>query len=280
MFDNLKLLIILHRCNSSTRKIPNMKTKIYNSYLEFLSREDKDENGVSPDFAKENKKFKSDNSTNKGCWNCRDCIGCRDCIDCSDCRSCRSCSDCSDCSSCSYCSSCRDCIGCRDCIDCSDCRSCRSCSDCSYCRSCSSCSYCRDCIGCRDCIDCRSCSSCSSKQNIKGNSTTVTEHAFIVPIIPNIHQKVLDAINDNGNKLEMGDWHTCETTHCRAGWVEHLAGEAGYLLAKQTSHEFAAKQIYKASSSIHVAPTRFYEDNETAMADIIRCAKEEEKISG
>jgi hypothetical protein len=59
-----------------------------------------------------------------------------------------------------------------------------------------------------------------------------------------------------------------------------LAGEAGYLLAKQTSHEFAAKQIYKASSSIHVAPTRFYEDNETAMADIIRCAKEEEKISG
>jgi hypothetical protein len=77
----------------------------------------------------------------------------------------------------------------------------------------------------------------------------------------------------------MGDWHTCDTTHCRAGWVEHLAGEAGYLLAKQTSHQFAAMQIYHASSpQIPVSPVRFFESNEEAMEDMKRCAEEEAKL--
>lgn len=75
----------------------------------------------------------------------------------------------------------------------------------------------------------------------------------------------------------MCKWHTCDTTHCRAGWVEYLTGDAGKLLSKQTSIEFAAMQIYKASSSIEVSPIRFYESDEVAMADIIRCA-ELEKI--
>ncbi len=73
----------------------------------------------------------------------------------------------------------------------------------------------------------------------------------------------------------MSSWHTCDTTHCRAGWVVVLAGDAGKSLEKATSTEFAAKQIYKASSLIKVSPTRFYETKEKAMADIIRCAEEE-----
>ncbi|MGB0405020.1 MAG: hypothetical protein ACPGDB_02385, partial [Fusobacterium sp.] len=36
--------------------------------------------------------------------------------------------------------------------------------------------------------------------------------------IENIHQKVLEAVTTD-NALDMSDWHTCETTHCRAGWV-------------------------------------------------------------
>jgi hypothetical protein len=28
-------------------------------------------------------------------------------------------------------------------------------------------------------------------------------------------------------QLEMGRWHTCETTHCLAGWAIHLSGHAG-----------------------------------------------------
>jgi hypothetical protein len=77
----------------------------------------------------------------------------------------------------------------------------------------------------------------------------------------------------------MGSWHSaCRTTHCRAGWVVELAGEAGKALEKATTTEFAAMQIYHKSSPIHVPPTRFYGSKEAAMADIIRCAAEEEKI--
>jgi len=73
----------------------------------------------------------------------------------------------------------------------------------------------------------------------------------------------------------MRTWHTCETTHCRAGWVVMLAGEDVKKLEAETSTCFAAMQIYNASSEIKVAPTRFYEGNEKAMADIRRCAAEE-----
>jgi hypothetical protein len=76
----------------------------------------------------------------------------------------------------------------------------------------------------------------------------------------------------------MGDWHKCDTTHCRGGWVVTLAGKAGKTLEDKTSSEFAAMQIYKASSPIKVSPVRFYESNEVAMADIKRCAVEESKL--
>jgi hypothetical protein len=73
----------------------------------------------------------------------------------------------------------------------------------------------------------------------------------------------------------MDNWHTCDTTHCRGGWVVTLAGEAGKKLEKATTTEFAAMQIYKASSPIRVSPVRFYEKDDVAMADIVRCAREE-----
>jgi hypothetical protein len=73
----------------------------------------------------------------------------------------------------------------------------------------------------------------------------------------------------------MGDWHTCDTTHCRAGWVVFLAGQKGKALEAASSALFAAQQIYKASSPINVSPVRFYEKNEVALADMKRCASEE-----
>ena len=97
------------------------------------------------------------------------------------------------------------------------------------------------------------------------------------PIIENIHQKVYDAAS-KPNALNMGDWHTCDTTHCRAGWVEILAGEEGRALAKRTSVLFAAMMIYDASSEIKVSPTRFFESNAIAMEDMKRCAEEEAKL--
>jgi hypothetical protein len=88
---------------------------------------------------------------------------------------------------------------------------------------------------------------------------------------------VLEAVK-NPNALEMGAWHTCETTHCRAGLVVTLAGDAGRKLEAQTSTLFAAMQIYHASCpAVPVSPTRFFDDNKKALADIERCAQEEAK---
>ena len=141
------------------------------------------------------------------------------------------------------------------------------CWNCSYCSDCSGCSYCIDCIdcsgcsGCIDCIDCRYCSDCSGKKETPA-----------YPRIENIHQKVLKAVSAEG-ALDMSNWHTCETTHCRAGWVVNLAGEDGKKLEAQTSTAFAAMMIYKASSPIKVPPTRFHDPEEKAIADIKRCAE-------
>jgi hypothetical protein len=140
------------------------------------------------------------------------------------------------------------------------------CWNCSNCSRCSGCSGCSDCSGCSRCSGCSGCFGCSDKKGDK--------EAFTVPAIENIHQKILAAASQP-NGLDMSHWHTCDTTHCRAGWAVHLAGPEGYKLAGETSTIFAALQIYKASSPIHVAPTRFFESNEKAMEDMQSCAAKE-----
>ena len=69
----------------------------------------------------------------------------------------------------------------------------------------------------------------------------------------------------------MGDWHTCETIHCRAGWVVHLAGEEGYELEKYLDTCLAAQLIYK-ESGYEISPCMFYQSDEEAMQDIERLA--------
>ena len=56
-----------------------MTTKIYASYSDFLKRENKSENGVSEEFAKNNPNFLEDNATNEACWNCSSCSYCSYC---------------------------------------------------------------------------------------------------------------------------------------------------------------------------------------------------------
>ena len=67
----------------------------------------------------------------------------------------------------------------------------------------------------------------------------------------------------------MGAWHSCETTHCRAGWVVHLAGEAGAALEKRFGTLLAAMKIYDASDpDYRINPCRFFDDNISALADM------------
>jgi hypothetical protein len=72
----------------------------------------------------------------------------------------------------------------------------------------------------------------------------------------------------------MRTWHTCETTHCRAGWVTTLAGEAGKELERRTDPLFAAMQIYEASGYL-ISPVRFYDSDEKAMEDMRKLAEAE-----
>lgn len=95
----------------------------------------------------------------------------------------------------------------------------------------------------------------------------------ITPKIENIHQTIYAAVSQP-QALNMASWHSCDTTHCRAGWIVHLAGEQGYALEKQVDTLFAAMLIYKASG-YEISPNRFFDSNEDAMADMKRLADEE-----
>ncbi len=77
----------------------------------------------------------------------------------------------------------------------------------------------------------------------------------------------------------MDNWHTCKTTHCRAGWVVHLAGEAGYALERFHNTPLAAQLIYRASGS-PINPCRFYDSKEDALADMKRLAEGENCAAG
>ena len=85
-----------------------METKIFKNYEDFLNREDKRINGVTPDFLKENNtNLKDLNLTNcEGCFNCDNCFNCFNCEDCVDCRNCDNCKKCYNCENCDDCYNC------------------------------------------------------------------------------------------------------------------------------------------------------------------------------
>jgi hypothetical protein len=94
-------------------------------------------------------------------------------------------------------------------------------------------------------------------------------------VIENIHQRVYEAASAP-EALNMGDWHTCNTTHCRGGWVVHLAGEAGYALERFHNAALAAQLIYDASDpSRAFNPCRFYDSGDAALADMKALAEAE-----
>ena len=134
--------------------------------------------------------------------------------------------------------------------DCKNCVNCSRCSDCSYCSYCSRCSDCSEKTGA-----------------VLGEPWKMPE----APTIPNIHQAVYEAASQPGC-LDMGAWH-CGTTHCRAGWVVTLAGEAGKALEAATSTPFAAMQIYRASDPTW-RMSNFFASNEEALADMKRLAEQ------
>jgi hypothetical protein len=91
--------------------------------------------------------------------------------------------------------------------------------------------------------------------------------------IQNIDAAILAAIDARGNELRMSFWHTCGTTHCRAGWAIHLAGDAGYKLEKVVGSSAAGALIYAASRPDKPVPD-FIASDAVALADLRACAAE------
>ncbi len=89
-------------------------------------------------------------------------------------------------------------------------------------------------------------------------------------IIPHIDAAILRAF-DAGGKLDMDSYHTCDTTHCRAGWAITLAGEAGKTLEKLVGSWTAGARIYRASRPKLPVPN-FFATDESAMEDLRRHA--------
>jgi hypothetical protein len=92
--------------------------------------------------------------------------------------------------------------------------------------------------------------------------------------VENIHQRVFEAASAP-KALNMETWHSCETTHCRAGWVTTLAGDGGRVLEWMMGPAAAAALIYQASDPTLEKVPDFYCDNATALADMKRLAEAE-----
>jgi hypothetical protein len=93
-----------------------------------------------------------------------------------------------------------------------------------------------------------------------------------VPVVPNLDAKILAVIESGKGQLEMSNWHTCETTHCRAGWAITFAGPDGKALENKHGPATAGRMIYLASTGR--AP-HFFATNDRAMEDIKACAAEQ-----
>ena len=94
-----------------------------------------------------------------------------------------------------------------------------------------------------------------------------------VPQIPEIHVRLWEAIETANHQLDMTYWHSCDTTHCRAGWVVHLAGAAGYALERQIGPNAAAALIYQLSDPALERLPNFFASDFDAMEDIRTTAK-------
>lgn len=88
----------------------------------------------------------------------------------------------------------------------------------------------------------------------------LTPNALSLPDAdPRFALSVIEAATATTSALNMDTWHTCETTHCLAGWAVHLAGVAGKALERFTSPSVAGAIL--APSLAHL----FYVGNEEAL---------------
>jgi hypothetical protein len=105
-----------------------------------------------------------------------------------------------------------------------------------------------------------------SGANLSGANLSRTLGLPLAPAIPSIDAAILAAL-EAGGALDMRTWHTCATTHCRAGWAIALAGDAGRDLESQFGPGTAGALIYAASRPGIPVPN-FFANNDDALTDM------------
>lgn len=80
--------------------------------------------------------------------------------------------------------------------------------------------------------------------------------AFGITADPDLPKRVAAAALATNTALEMSDWHTCQSTHCLAGWAIHLSGPAGYALEAATSPSVAGAMLMPALTCLTPPTTR------------------------
>lgn len=89
-----------------------------------------------------------------------------------------------------------------------------------------------------------------------------------VPVVPNLWQRVKDAIEAEPDRFDMNWWHgmpydhaLCKTSHCMAGWIVTLAGDEGMTLERLLDTPVAAALIHLASCPWTTELPRFFPDD-------------------
>jgi len=102
-----------------------------------------------------------------------------------------------------------------------------------------------------------------------------------IPVVENLDARILEAVTTGAGVLEMSNWHgvggVCGTTHCRAGWAIHFAGERGHEMERKHGSQRAGAMIYRASTG---RVPHFFATNERAMEDIRACAAQSAEKEG
>lgn len=106
------------------------------------------------------------------------------------------------------------------------------------------------------------------KRLAKALADICAEHGYALAL-PDLHHRVHVAATAPGHRLNMDSWHVCETTHCRAGWTT-VIHPLGMELEALVGPRLAASAIYVASGA---EIPNWFADNQTALADIRRCAE-------
>ena len=101
---------------------------------------------------------------------------------------------------------------------------------------------------------------------LTGVNLTNAKLSIVIPVVDNLDQRMAEVVES----VEMDRWHTCETTHCRAGWAIHFAGEAGYALEHEIGSGAAGALIYHVSAGY--VPD-FHARNHAARLDILKRAR-------